>query len=215
MPGKKRRGLQGQKWLTTSLSETVRSLTATVTALELDAQSLPATSDGFDIANDEDSIGDEHIADNKESLSTDEEFESEEAPVDDTTTVAQQAEMHFGRSNNMEEVSDNNNINNSKDADNVILSPMDCATLDVLKLCHDAGVSLEFYDILFALLRKHSSKNKVDIHLKTDLSHYALFLYDYAHNCTELYLIIYSLNLCHTIYLLLVAHSTTNLRNIF
>jgi hypothetical protein len=52
-------------------------------------------------------------------------------------------------------------------------------------------------------------------HLKTDLSHYALFLYDYAHNCTELYLIIYSLNLCHTIYLLLVAHSTTNLRNTF
>jgi hypothetical protein len=52
-------------------------------------------------------------------------------------------------------------------------------------------------------------------HLKTDLSHYALFLYDYAHNCTELYLIIYSLNLCHTIYLLLGAHSTTNLRNTF
>jgi hypothetical protein len=44
------------------------------------------------------------------------------------------------------------------------LVPLDCASLlDVLKLCHDAGVSLEFYDILFALLRNHSSKNKVDI----------------------------------------------------
>jgi hypothetical protein len=122
MSRKKRRGLQGQKWLTTSLSESVLSLTATVTALELDAQSLPATSDGFDIANDEDSLGDEHIADNEDSLTTDEEFEYEEAPVDDSTTVAQQAEMHFGRSNNTKEVSDNNN-NNSKDANNVILSP--------------------------------------------------------------------------------------------
>ena len=41
--------------------------------------------------------------------------------------------------------------------------PLDCATLYVFKLCHGAGVSLEFYDILFALLRNHSSKNKVDI----------------------------------------------------
>jgi hypothetical protein len=156
MSHKKRRGLQGKKWLTTTLFESVRSLTATVTALELDAQILPATSDGFDIANDEDSLGDEHLADNKDFLMTDEEFESEEAPVDNSTTVAQQAEMHFGRSNNTEEVREDNNNNNSKDANNVILSPMDCATLNVLKLCHDAGVSLEFYDILFALLRKHS-----------------------------------------------------------
>jgi hypothetical protein len=156
--------LQGQKWLTTSLSESVRSLTATVTALELDSQSLPSTTAGCDIPNDEDSSGDEHVADNEDSLMTDEEFESEEAPVDVSMTVAQQAEIHFGRSNNTEEVSDdNNNSNNSKDANNVILSPVDCATLDVLKLCHAAGVSLEFYDILFALLRKHSSKNKVDI----------------------------------------------------
>ncbi len=117
-----RAGLQGQKWLTTSLSESVLSLTVTVTALELDAQSLLATSDGFDIANDEDSLGDEHVADNEDSLTTDEEFESEEAPVDNSTTVAQQAEMHFGRSNNTKEVSDNNN-NNSRDANNVILSP--------------------------------------------------------------------------------------------
>jgi hypothetical protein len=97
MSRKKRRGLQqGQKWLTTSLSESVRSLTATVTALQFDAQSLPATSDGFDIPNDKDSLGDEMI---------DKEFESEETPVDDSTTVAQQAKMHFGRSNNTEEVS--------------------------------------------------------------------------------------------------------------
>jgi hypothetical protein len=141
-----------------------------VTALELDPESLPTTSDGFDIANDEDSLGEEHIAHTETStpnpfsldfMMTDEEFESEEAPVDDSTTVAEQAEIHFGRRSNAVEVSDDNN--NSKDESTVILSPMDCATLDVLKLCHDAGVSLEFYGNLFALLRKHSSKNKVDI----------------------------------------------------
>jgi hypothetical protein len=152
MSRKKRRGLQGQKWLTTSLSESVGSLTETVTALELDAQTLPAKSDGFDIPNDEHSLSDEeHVADNTDS-------ESEEAPVDNSTTVAQQAEMHFGTA---AEVSDNNH--KSTYESHIILSPMDCATLDVLKLCHAAGVSLEFYDILFALLRKHSSKNKVDI----------------------------------------------------
>jgi hypothetical protein len=69
----------------------------------------------------------------------------------------------------------------------------------------------------FAKIRLMAAQREIPkrLHLKTDLSHYALFLYDYAHNCTELYLIIYSLNLCHTFYLLLVAHSTTNLRNTF
>jgi hypothetical protein len=112
--------------MTTSLSESVPSLTATVTALELDAQSLPVLSDGLDIANDEDSLGDEHVGDTEtstpnpsslDSLTTDnEEFESEEAPVDDSTTVAEQAEMHFGRSNNTEEVSDDDTNHYSTDS---------------------------------------------------------------------------------------------------
>ena len=52
-----RKGLQGQKWLNTSLTENVNSLTTTVTALELDAQScLLATSHEFDIPDDDNSL---------------------------------------------------------------------------------------------------------------------------------------------------------------
>jgi hypothetical protein len=47
--------LQGQKWLNTRLSEDVKSLTATVTALELEGLSSPTTSEGLDFANNEDS----------------------------------------------------------------------------------------------------------------------------------------------------------------
>jgi hypothetical protein len=178
MAGKKsrgRRGWQGQKWVNTRLSEDVHSLTTTVTALELEPQSSPTTSEaGFDCANNEDSSGEEPAADAETSTAsspysngteTDEESESEEADVNVSTTVAQQVQMQFGINNTaVSDDDDNNNHNrNFIDDANVKLSPVDCATLDVLKLCHDAGVSLEFYDILFALLRKHSTKNKVDI----------------------------------------------------
>jgi hypothetical protein len=152
----------------------VNSLTATVTALELEAQNSPTTSEGFDVANNEDSSGEEPVADAETSTpnssysnftETDEEFKSKETAVNVSTTVAQQVQMHFGINNTAVSDDDNNNNhnNNSNDEANVKLSPVDCATLDVLKLCHNAGVSLEFYDILFALLRKHSSKNKVGI----------------------------------------------------
>jgi hypothetical protein len=52
-----RAGLQGQKWLNTSLSENVNSLTTTVTALELEACSSSTTSEDFDFANDKNSSG--------------------------------------------------------------------------------------------------------------------------------------------------------------
>jgi hypothetical protein len=143
------------------------------TALELEAQSSPTTSEGFDVANNEDSSGEEPVADAETSTpnssssnftETDEEFESEEAAVSVSTTVAQQVQMHLGINNTaVSDDDNNNNNNNNNDEAHIKLSPVDCATLDVLKLYHDAGVSLEFYDILFALLRKHSSKNKVDI----------------------------------------------------
>jgi hypothetical protein len=164
---RRRAGLQGQKWLNTRLSEDVNSLTMTVTALELDARSLPTTSVGYDIANDEDSSGEEYVADagtsTPNSMSSDGELESEEAVFDISPNVAQQVEMHFGINNTEVSDDDENDRYNSDEESNVKLSPMDRATLDVLQLCHDAGVSLEFYDILFALLRKHSSKHKVDI----------------------------------------------------
>jgi hypothetical protein len=167
---RRKSGLQGQKWLTTSLSESARLLTATVAALELEAQSLMTKNDGFDVANNEESFGQEHVADAETSTpnpsSSDvsetnkEEFQSKDAHVDDSTTVAQQVEMHVG---NNAEVSDNNCNHNSTDESNVTLSPINSATLNVLQLCHNARVSLEFYNILFALLLKHSSKNQVDI----------------------------------------------------
>jgi hypothetical protein len=165
---------QGQRWLNTRLSEDVNSLTATATLLELEGLILPSTSEGPDVANNEESSDLEPDFDTRMSppnspsssvAETDGEFESEEAPVNISTTVAQQVQMQFGL-NNTASVSDNdhnNHFHNTNNEPYVKLSPVDCATLDVLKLCHDAGVSLEFYDILFALLRKHSSKNKVDV----------------------------------------------------
>ena len=165
---------QGQKWLNTRLSEDVNSLTATVTSLELDSHSCSlTTSDGLDIPNDDNSLGDdpETFAETSNPYSssfndidTDEELDTEEAAVNPSTTVAEQVQMHFGIDNSAVCDDDHNYQKiNSNDESNVNLSPVDCATLDVLKLCHDAGCSLEFYDILFALLRRHSSKNKVDI----------------------------------------------------
>jgi hypothetical protein len=166
MARRKRAGRQSQQWCNTQLSEDVNSLTTTVTALGMDPQSLLTSSEGFDVANDDDSLGEERVADAQTPTPTetdeesDEESCSEEAlDVDDFTTVAQRVEMDLG-ANNTVLVSDDDDDNNNS---NVKLTPVDCATLDVLKLCHDAGVSLEFYDLLFALLRKHSSQNKVDV----------------------------------------------------
>ena len=154
---------QGQRWLNTRLSEDVNSLTATATLLELEGLILPSTSEGPDVANNEESSDLEPDFDTRMSppnspsssvAETDGEFESEEAPVNISTTVAQQVQMQFGL-NNTASVSNNdhnNHFHNTNNEPYVKLSPVDCATLDVLKLCHDAGVSFEFYDILFALL---------------------------------------------------------------
>ena len=95
----RRAGLQGQRWMTTSLSASARLLTATVTALELDAQSLPTSDDGlFDVANDEEALSQEHTADLEtqspnpsvcyyDSDTAEEEVDSEDGPADESTTV--------------------------------------------------------------------------------------------------------------------------------
>ena len=169
---KSRAGLQGQRWVTTSLSERACSLTATVTALELDPRNPSIRSDNFEVTHQEDSSVQENAdatvtstldAPSVDDEDTDDELESEDAPGNDSTTIAQQVEMHLGTNDSHDGSEDDVNTNPAGDDPCVGLTPADCATLDVLKLCHDAGVSLEFYDILFALLRKHSSKNKVDI----------------------------------------------------
>ena len=159
MPRRKRMGSLAQKWMNTKLSENVNSLTKTVTALELEACSSPTTEEGFDLPNDDHSFGEEPVTDEPEtttpnSLSshgseTDEESESEDAVGNISTTVAQQVQMHFGINNS----GVNDDDLNSNDECTINLSPLDCATLDVLKLCHNAGCSLEFYDLLFALLQ--------------------------------------------------------------
>jgi hypothetical protein len=168
----KRAGRQGQKWVTTSLSERAHLLTATVAALELDARNLSSTGcQDFEFMNDGDSSVHENVditetstppASSVDDRNTDDELESEDAPVDASTTIAQQVQMHLG-SNDAHDGNADDDDTNPGDKPEIKLTPVDCATLDVLKLCHDAGVSLEFYDILFALLRKQSSKNKVDI----------------------------------------------------
>jgi hypothetical protein len=122
------------------------------------------TSEATDFGNDGNSSGEEPTVTDAETpnpntistnvTETDDEFESEEPPVNVTATVEQQVQMHFGKNNS--KVSDD-------DESIVKLSPVDCATLDVLKLCHHGGCSLEFFDMLFALLRKHSSENGVDV----------------------------------------------------
>ena len=164
---KKNRGrslTKDKKWLSTSLTETVNTLTTTVTALGLDSSCFMTTSEDTDFGNDGNSSGEEPTVTDAETpnpntistnvTETDDEFESEEPPVNVTATVEQQVQMHFGK---------NNSIVSDEDESIVKLSPVDCATLDVLKLCHDGGCSLECFDRLFALLRKHSSKNGVDV----------------------------------------------------
>ena len=48
--------------MSTSLSENARSLTATVASLELDPSTLPASSDEFDVPNDDSSSDQESVA---------------------------------------------------------------------------------------------------------------------------------------------------------
>jgi hypothetical protein len=122
------------------------------------------TSEDTDFGNDGNSSGEEPTVTDAETpnpntistnvTETDDEFESEEPPVNVTATVEQQVLMHCGK---------NNSLVSDVDESIVKLSPVDCATLDVLKLCHDGGCSLECFDRLFALLRKHSSENGVDV----------------------------------------------------
>ena len=144
-----------------------RELTATVAALEMDTQRLPTTEeDTLDFANDEDASSQEVAGDKAStphpfsSAIWDDESDTEQALPHDSTTVAEQVEILYDHAD-IEVSGDSNHI--SQEDDNVTLSPLEHATLDVLKLCHDAGCSLEFYDILFALLRKHSSQNQVDV----------------------------------------------------
>ena len=161
-----RSGLQGQKWI-------VNTLTKTVTSLELDPRGTMTTSDDLDFPNNDNSSVEETVtgagtttpsSTSTNVTETDEESDSEEALGNVSTTVTEQVQMHFGMNHPGEHDNDpNEHKENPTDEPTVNLSPVDCATLDVLKLCHDAGCSLEFYDILFALLRKHASKNQVDV----------------------------------------------------
>jgi hypothetical protein len=142
-----------------------RELTETVIALELDTQRLPTAEDvTSEFPNDEDASTSQEV--NAEAstphpsptASSDDESDTEEqVPPDNFTTVAEQVDIFHGH------IATEVSAEIYPEDDMVKLSPLDLATLDVLKLCHNAGCSLEFYDILFALLRKHSSKNKVDI----------------------------------------------------
>ena len=89
-----RTGWLGQKLVTTSLSESARSLTATVAALELDARNLRTRSEDFKVTNDEDSsvqynafvaqMSTPHSSSVDDS-ETDNEPELEDAPVHDLT----------------------------------------------------------------------------------------------------------------------------------
>ena len=155
---------RSQRLVDHSISQ--NTLTATITALELDTQSLPTPDDTLDFPNDKDNDSSQEVEHNAStpypfsSANWDDKSDTKEAPPDDTTTVAQQVEILYKETDT--EVSSDSNIVTQED-DSVTLSPLDRATIDVLKLCHDAGVSLEFYNTLFALLRKHSSENCVDI----------------------------------------------------
>jgi hypothetical protein len=75
-------------------------MTAAVTALELDTQSLPRTDDTLDFANDEDAssqeVAHEPSTPNPFSFANFvDKSDTEEAPPDYSTTVAQQVEMLY------------------------------------------------------------------------------------------------------------------------
>jgi hypothetical protein len=143
-----RAGRQGQKWVSTSLSERAHSLTATVAALELDARNLSSTGcQDFKFMNDEDSSVHENVdvtetstppASYVDDRDTDDELESEDAPVDTSTTIAQQVQVHLGSNDAHDGNAANDDDTNRGDEPEIKLTPVDCATLNVLKLCHNA-----------------------------------------------------------------------------
>jgi hypothetical protein len=116
-------------------------LTATVAALELDARNLSSTVClDFDCMNDEDSSVHENVdvaetsspfASSVDDRDTDDELESEDAPVDASTTMAQQVQMHLGSDDANDGNADDDNTNPG-DEPEIKLTPVDCATLDVL-----------------------------------------------------------------------------------
>ena len=112
--------------MNTKFTENVKTLTATVTALELEASfSSPTTTiDECDFPFDDHSSGEDHLTSAEMSTPNssspiltdiDEESQSEEAVVNNSTNVAQQVQMHCG--NNISAVTD--------DESNVSLSPLD------------------------------------------------------------------------------------------
>ena len=147
--GRARRvGSQGHKRVSTRLSENARLLTATAASLELDPSNLPASGrEDFDITNDKDASVQEsvdtanlstlHLSSDDDS-DTDDIPEHEHAPVNDSTTVAEELEMHLGCNNAQVNSDDDSNTNPDNDPE-ISLTPVDCATLDVLKLCHEAS----------------------------------------------------------------------------
>ena len=108
--GRARRvGLQGHKWVSTRLSENARLLTATAASPELDPSDLPASGrEDFDITNNEDAslqesvdaanLSTPHLSSDDDS-DTDDVPEHERAPVNNSTTVAEELEMHLGSNN--------------------------------------------------------------------------------------------------------------------
>ena len=106
-----RPGLQGQKWVSTSLSENARLLTATVASLELDPSTLPASSDEFDVPNDNRSSDQEGVAavqtsttpsSSVDNSDDDDVSESEHPPACDSTTVAEELHVDLGGNNSID-----------------------------------------------------------------------------------------------------------------
>ena len=93
--------------MSTSLSENARSLTATVASLELDPSTLPASSDEFDVPNDDSSSDQESVAfqtsttpsSSVDNSDDDEVSESEHPPACDSTTVAEELHVDLGGNN--------------------------------------------------------------------------------------------------------------------
>jgi hypothetical protein len=134
-----RAGRQGKKWVTTSLSERAHSLTATVAALELDARNLSSTGcQDFDFMNDEDSSVHENVdvtetstppASSVDDRDTYDELESEDAPIDTSTTIAQQVQMHLGSNDAANDGNADDDNTNPGDESEIKLTLVDCATL--------------------------------------------------------------------------------------
>jgi hypothetical protein len=152
-----------------SLSKNARLLTATVASLELDPSALPASSEDFDVPNDDHSSDQESVAaaqpsttpsSSADNSDADDVSESEHAPACDSTTVAQELHMNLGR----------NNAPVSNDDVALAMTPRSRSL--PLTARHSTssssammpGFALSFAtSFLLCWLRKHSTKNKVDI----------------------------------------------------